>query len=66
MFSKHIKEENLTHAELLQTLPVSISWYAEPEDCELVDPVSIIIATAMWSVRYLGLVQPEYEPVVYH
>ena len=54
----------LTHKHMLQTMPFDMAWTADPEHPDKVDPVTVILATAVWSTRYLGFVQPGYDKTI--
>ena len=54
----------LTHEHMLKTMPFDMVWSADPEDPEKVDPVTVILATAVWSTRYLGLIPPNYDKTI--
>ena len=54
----------LTHEHMLKTMPFDMAWTADPENPNMVDPVTVILATAVWSTRYLGFVQPGYDKTI--
>ena len=49
---------------MLETMPFDMGWTADPENPEKVDPVTVILATAVWSTRYLGFIQPTYDKTI--
>jgi len=49
---------------MLKTMPFDMAWTADPENPNMVDPVTVILATAVWSTRYLGFVQPGYDKTI--
>jgi len=51
----------LTHEHMLKTMPFDMAWTADSEHPEKVDPVTVILATAVWSTRYLGFVQSNHD-----
>ena len=54
----------LTHEHMLKTMPFDMAWMPDPESPEKVDPVTIILATAVWSTRYLHLIPPSYDKTI--
>jgi len=54
----------LTHEHMLNTMPFDMAWTVDPDDPNKVDPVTVILATAVWSTRYLGFVQPDFDKTI--
>jgi hypothetical protein len=54
----------LTHEHMLTTMPFDMAWTADPDDPEKVDPITVILATAVWSTRYLGFVPPNFDKTI--
>ena len=59
-----ILDSLLTHEHMLNTMPFDMAWTADPENPDKVDPVTVILATAVWSTRYLGFVQPNQDKIM--
>ena len=61
---KTLLDTKLTHKHMLATMPFDMAWTSDPDDPKKVDAIAVILATAIWSTRYLGFVQPDSEKTI--
>ena len=55
----------LTHQIALETMPLDMAWLPDLTDPDnKVDPAGLILATMLWSLRYLKLVPPSPDKTI--